>query len=84
MSVAGRTRKLLLASAAMAAGVGFASYAIGAPPPAGPRAGGFLAVYDTVDAHVAAAKRVAARLMPAGVPKGFSIPAQESAMKPPI
>jgi metallo-beta-lactamase class B len=49
----------LLASAVLAAGAGFASYAIGAPPPAGPRAGGFLAVYDTLDAHVAAAKRIA-------------------------
>src|SRR5215510_6526218 len=59
MSVGYRTRKLLLASTALAAGVGLASYAIGAPPPTGPRAGGVLAVYDTVDAHVAAAKRIA-------------------------
>src|SRR5215510_12839622 len=59
MSVGYRTRKLLLASTALAAGVGLASYAVGAPPPAGPRAGGVLAVYDTVDAHVATATRIA-------------------------
>jgi len=49
----------MLASAALAAGVGFASYATGAPPGAGPRAGGVLAVYDTVDIHVATATRTA-------------------------
>ena len=59
MRVGTRVRSITLASAALIAGAGLATYAVGAPPAAGPRAGGVLAVYDTVDAHVATATRLA-------------------------
>ena len=55
MSVCARTRTLLLATAAMAASIGAASYA----GLAFGQSAGVLAVYDTVDIHQATAKRLA-------------------------
>ena len=55
MSKNTRTRPLLLASAALAAGLGMASYAEIALG----QSAAVLAVYDTVDIHVATAKRIA-------------------------
>jgi metallo-beta-lactamase class B len=55
MSVSDRTRTVLLASAALAAGIGMATYADSA---AG-QSGAVLAVYDTVDIHLNTAKRTA-------------------------
>ena len=55
MSVSDRTRTPLLAAAALAAGIGVATYADLALG----QSGAVLAVYDTVDIHVATAKRTA-------------------------
>jgi metallo-beta-lactamase class B len=55
MGVGNGTRTVMLASAAAAACIGYTAYADAAAP----RAGAVLAVYDTVDVHIATAARTA-------------------------